>query len=338
MHLGGRYRTPLVMLFHLQPEQVVVLAEYIALSLVVDDAGMVAAVTVGRSHDVSLYFPWTQWAVAHGIAYALGAAGGSEGQVILAVALVEPGSFLVGFQLAELHDFARIGYHVLVQLHAIQVGVAPIHIGLSVIVNEYGGVNVFPVLLLPYQRLADGVFERAVGRVGNQDSDAVSMQGTIHVELAVALHYLLCPCSVVPAAPGELLERGNGAVVSPVHHVGGSIELPVQHLEFVPLRVIFVVAGIEEDGVVVYHRRRVGRVLGLDDGHLGVRGKVCASCADSSRQQEKFDVLFHNYWCFDMILSLVFLPSGARRCPVAFCFWRSGEGQCSRSREVTEKY
>ena len=81
------------------------------------------------------------------------------------------------------------------------MGVAPVHIGLTVVVDEHRGVDVVPVLLLPYQRLAERVFERTVGRVGHEHADAVTVERGIEVVLTVALDGLDGPGAVLTAAP-----------------------------------------------------------------------------------------------------------------------------------------
>ena len=91
----GRHRTALVVLEGLEVHQVVVLTEDIGMPLVVADAGMVAAVAIGRTHDVALRLPWALGRVAHGIAQCLWTAGGGIGQIVMAITLVEPRAFLI---------------------------------------------------------------------------------------------------------------------------------------------------------------------------------------------------------------------------------------------------
>ena len=128
-------------------------------------------------------------------------------------------------------DVAFGGYHILVQLDTIGLGVAPEHIGLSVVVDPDGGVDVVPVLLLPYQRLTQRILEGSVGRVRHQHPDTVSVQRGIEVVLAVACDGLDGPGTVLPAAPGELLQRSHSAVLRPVYHIGGAPQQPVVHEE-----------------------------------------------------------------------------------------------------------
>ena len=92
---SGRHRTALMVLEGLEVHQVVVLTEDIGMSLVVADAGVVATVTVGRTHDVALRLPWSLGRVAHGIAQCLWTTGGGIGQIVMAITLVEPRAFLI---------------------------------------------------------------------------------------------------------------------------------------------------------------------------------------------------------------------------------------------------
>lgn len=64
----------------------------------------------------------------------------------------------------------------------------------------------------------------------------------------------------------EVFERGYGATILPVHHIGRGVEEPVLHVKI--FAVILIVAGKEIDSVIVHNRSRVGCVLGLDDGHV----------------------------------------------------------------------
>ena len=251
--------------FHFKAQQVIVLSEDIALTLIVNDARMVAARTVGRSHNVAFHLPRPGGVFSHGVADTFRAASGSVSQIILAITFVEPRTFLIVLQLAHAHDGAAIGNHVFVQRHIIQVRVTPVHIGLSVIVNPDSRVNVFPMFLLPYKRFSDRVFKWSIGRIGNQYADAVPVEGAIHIKLTIALHYLLCPCTVITLTPSKLFQGSDGTVVCPVYHIGRGIKLPVEHFELVALCIVFIVAGIEEDGVVIHHRGRVCRILGLDN-------------------------------------------------------------------------
>ena len=67
-------------------------------------------------------------------------------------------------------------------------------------------------------------------------------------------------------------------MISPVHHVGGSVKLPIQHFEPISLCIVLVMGRIKEHGVIVHHRRGVGRVLGLDNGLLCVKYGLPCTC------------------------------------------------------------
>ena len=175
--------------------------------------------------------------------------------------------------MSHLHDVATGGNHILVEFDAIEIGIAPIHIGLTVIINKHGRVDVVPVLFLPDERFAQRIDKGTVGRVGHQHADTVAVDGTIHIPLSVAFHHAFGPGTIVALVPLEVTQRGHRAVILPVDHVGGRVEQPVAHLE--ALGIVLVVGGIEIDGVAVDIRSRVGGVLGLDDRHVQVMLRPC---------------------------------------------------------------
>ena len=247
MHFCKSHRAALCMTAFLKTEYVIILSEAPALSLVVDDARVVSAVTVSVVHDVSLVLPWSCRAVAHGVAYTLRAACGCECKVVFAVSLVEPWSFLVILDMRKLDDVSRVRDHVLVELYIIEVRVAPVHVCLTVIVDPYGRVDVIPVLLLPYKSASERIHEWSVWRVSHEHADSVAVDRAVHVELSVTLHDLLSPCSVVVLIPFEISEACNGSAVLPVDHICSSIEKPVPHYEV--LTVVIVVARVEIEGI-----------------------------------------------------------------------------------------
>ena len=86
------------------------------------------------------------------------------------------------------------------------MGIAPVHICLSVVVDPYGWVDVIPVFGTPNKRFAYRVFERTEGRVGNEHSDTIAVDRAIHIPLAVALDDLFCPGTVVALIPLEVAQ------------------------------------------------------------------------------------------------------------------------------------
>ena len=160
------------------------------------------------------------------------------------------------------------GYHVLVEPGPVYVRIAPVHVGLTVVVNKHRRINVFPMFLLPYQRMSQRVLERAEGAVGHQHADAVSMDGAVHVELAIPFHHAFRPGSVGAVVPFEIGQRGHGPVVFPVHHVRAGVQEPVVHLE--ALGSVLIVCGIKVYCSVIDHGRRIGREFGLNERHVQV--------------------------------------------------------------------
>src|SRR5574344_1576626 len=86
-----------------------------------------------------------------------------------------PGGDLIVAYGVHLHDVALSGNHILVESHAICVGIAPIHISLSVVVNPHRRVDVIPVLLSPHERFAKRLLEWAKGRVGNEHTNTIAV-------------------------------------------------------------------------------------------------------------------------------------------------------------------
>ena len=194
------------MLVGFNAQQVIIQSEHIGFSLIVDYTGMVAASALSVVHNVALVFPRPCGAVTHRIAYTLGAACRRKRKIVVSVSLIEPGTLLIIFDMRQFHDVARIGNHILVQLHIVEVGVAPIHVSLSVVIDEYGRIYIVPMLFLPHERLAYGVLERAVRRIGYEHAYAVTVNRAIHVELAVTLYNLFSPGSVILVNPLEILQ------------------------------------------------------------------------------------------------------------------------------------
>ena len=204
-HFGRRNRTLLGMTPRLQTEDVIIQAEAIALALIVDDARMIATSTRRMVHDMSLIFPRSERILAHRITDALRTAGRSISQIIIAIALPEPRTFLIILNLREVHDGIRIRNHVLVQFHCLQLRVAPIHVSLVIIINPYGRVDVEPVAL-PCQRLSDRILERSEWTICYQHSDAMTVDRAIHIPFAIALDDLLCPGTILALEPLEVFQ------------------------------------------------------------------------------------------------------------------------------------
>ena len=219
-YLGDTHAATLVVDERLKVHEVVALSEDVGVPTVVADAWVVASVAVSRAHDVAFRLPRACGAVAHSIAQRLGAAGGGIAQIVMSSTLVEPGAFLIVFDvIVELGDAAFQRSHVVVQKGVVGIGVAPVHIGLPVVIRKDGRVDVVPVLFLPDERLAERVVERAVGRVADEDTNAVPVKRGVEVVFTVALYRLDGPRAVVAAAPGKILQRGHSPVLRPVHHV-----------------------------------------------------------------------------------------------------------------------
>ena len=147
------------------------------------------------------------------------------------IALIEPRSLLIMLDMREFYCLTLERDHIVVQLGVEGVGIAPIEVSLSVVVGIYRRVDVVPVALVPHQRLTQGILKRAVGRVGFEYGNAVSVKRSVEIVLAIALYGLDGPGSILTTAPGNILQRGHGSVFRPVHHIGGAPQEPVVHEE-----------------------------------------------------------------------------------------------------------
>ena len=243
------------------------MAEAIGFPLEVDDAGVVASGEVGGVHDHALVRPGAGGFVAHGVADAFRAAGGSVRQVVMTVLFPDPGTFLVILGFGRFFDdFAGGGNHVFVQFDVVQVGVAPVQVSLTIVIDEGRRINVVPDVVGVDQPFTQGILEGTVRTIGYQNTDTTPVNGAVEVKLAVALDALNSPGAIILSGPLEILQGSYGAVFCPVDHVGRGVQKPIQHLE--SLGVVLVVRGVQVNGVVVYHGGRIGRVLGLDDDLL----------------------------------------------------------------------
>ena len=101
------------------------------------------------------------------------------------------------------------------------MGVAPVHIGLAIVIDKDRGIDIVPVLLLPYEGLTKGILERTIRRVGHEHANAMTMKGSVEIVLAIALDGLDGPGTVVATAPLELLQRADSTMLGPVGHIGG---------------------------------------------------------------------------------------------------------------------
>ena len=251
----------------LETEDVVVLTKAIGFALVINNTGVIATSTRRMIHDVTLILPRTCRTVAHGITNTFGTAGGSKSQVIMSVALVEPGAFLIVLYLRKFHNVARIRNHILVELYIIRIRISPVHISLTVIIDKYTRVDIVPMFLLPNQWFSNRIFERSVRRIAHQYADAMTVNRAIHVPLSVAVYHTDSPSAVIAFIPLiKVLQRSDRTTVLPIHHIGRSIEQPVLHLK--AFGIVLVVTCVKINRIIINQRCWVGRIFSLNNGHI----------------------------------------------------------------------
>ena len=163
----------------------------------------------------------------------------------------------------QIEYFASEANHVLVKFHTIDTWITPVEPCLTVIIDEYGRVDVVPRAIL-IQWFADGIAERTRRTVCHSHTDShtareARMSTDVPVKLAVALDALACPGAVV--CPAEAFQCQRTSVVGPVHHVGRTIHAPLLHPEEVGI--VFIMTRIDIDSVAMHHRSRVASKPGL---------------------------------------------------------------------------
>ncbi len=247
---------------------------------------MVGEAAALRGHDGAAVGPRPGRPRRRGVGDELRAALGREDVVVQPVALVDPGPLLVeggpvgvtgaGAEARgrerDLRGAPGVGDHVVVELDVPEVRVAPVQEGLTAVVDHHGRVD----LAVLHERVAEGVAERAGRAVRDAHADGHPAggpvdDGDVPVELAAALDGLARPS--VLAGPAEGADVHGGAVVGPVHHVGGRPDAPLLHGEVGGA--VLVVSCVEVHPPVVHQRCRVGGVDVLHDRVVGLGGHRC---------------------------------------------------------------
>ena len=201
-----------------------VVVDEVPVALELDD-GLVVGVAVARNLiEDALVLPRAVDALAHGIGRLFGESHG-EAQVVPVAPLVNPRRLgvevlsrrgerrLVDAGDADGHDVALGLHHVVLELDVVELGVAPEHVGLTVVVNPHRGVDVLPAdwRVLGGHVVGDEGFrlrhEGAGGGVrdGHADglpADALVLGRDVPVVFSAALDDLAGPC--LAARPGEL--------------------------------------------------------------------------------------------------------------------------------------
>ena len=170
--------------------QGVVMIKEIRMSLVIYQAGMIRGTVALGGNDHAFESPWPGGVGAGGVANVFGKAAGRIHHVIQTIPLAKPRAFLVEsvartptatvaaaealngqrhLHHAFVADGGVEGNHVLIQFDIEQMRIAPIHIGLAVIINEDRRVNV--ALSRRHQPMAERIVKRAGRAVRHRHAD-----------------------------------------------------------------------------------------------------------------------------------------------------------------------
>lgn len=149
-------------------------------------------------------------------------------------------------------------HHVAFQLDGITLAVTPEKPGLSIVVDEHGGVDTYPrmggscTIGIGQQRTTDGIVEGAFRSVGHGHTNARTVGADVEIVFSVALD-ALPGIGGSATVPFEVAYAERGGVFRPMGEVGGGEDFPVLQL-VVGLSAGLVVAGVKPKGVAFDHR------------------------------------------------------------------------------------
>ncbi len=200
---------------------------------------------------------------------------------------MEPRTFHIFRQIHYL-NFTVNFHHVKLQLCQEAGSVAPAEPRI-VTVNKNGGVDIVPPSTLTVvchvvadKRTAYGIYERTGRTVADSNADSLAYVGftalncSVIIEFTILFNHLRCPC--LANSPLEISRAEHRAVVCPGLHIIGRIAQPFGDVELLASRcrilafVKLVVAHIEIQTPVMYHRSRVGGKL-VADNRIAVKHK-----------------------------------------------------------------
>ena len=182
---------------------------------------------------MSFKLPWTNRTFAHSIAYPFRTTGTGVSHIVVSVAFISPGSFLVmvliyftlffAYQWI-FHDISGNGNHIFIEFRIPKIRISPIHIGLSVVVNKNSRIDILTAI--HNQRFSDRVFEGAERGIGYQYTHTRSAWcRTIEIEFTVTLNTMRRPCTVfLIFCPFEIFQGGYCTMISPIDHISTTIQ------------------------------------------------------------------------------------------------------------------
>ena len=207
--------------------------------------------------------------VGNGIGNFLRPAAG-VGEVVFAVVLMHPG------RLGEIRHINPVYLtvclrHVVLQLGAVALAVAPNDISRAVIIYQDGGVDAGPTVLrgeaffVGEQGFPQGIPVGAGDLVCDCHTDAAPVSGDVPVIPAVLAFGYMSGVCLFAVSPPEIIDVQWRRVFRPVLHVGGGVEQPVLH-HISCLVAGGIVSGKEPQRVVFHECGRIGCVFVPDDG------------------------------------------------------------------------
>lgn len=255
VEIVGTYRTAVASSVGL--DGAIVIEEY-PLSAETGDGRMDGVAVARHFGEQSLIGVGATDAVGHGVGQLLGKSCG-KGEIVFPIPFVHPWGFgVVASRDVDAEDGAFGFHHVAFQLDGITLAVTPEKPGLSIVVDEHGGVDTYPrmggscTIGIGQQRTTDGIVEGSFRSVGHGHTNARTVGADVEIVFSVALD-ALPGIGGSATVPFEVAYAERGGVFRPMGEVGGGEDFPV--LQFVVgLSAGLVVAGVKPKGVAFDHR------------------------------------------------------------------------------------
>ncbi len=219
---------------------------------------------------------------AGGVIDAVAGIAGVEGgphEVVAAVAFKNKGTFVIAFGGDAFDLIGRVGDHIVVEFDDVAVALAEVEPGAAIIIDKNHGIDgLAAVGATGDQRLAERIFERAGGCVGDGDTNLLSGR---EIEIVFAVFGGDTGRPGVGVGPGEVFfEIKDDTFVFPVDQVGGG---PAGKTGRTPAFEA-IGRGVNVVNAVEYGNMRIG--MGAGQGGCDVRFLAESGQGEQAGQEE----------------------------------------------------
>ena len=195
-----------------------------------------------------------------------------------------PRSFRISGQMNRYDRTIQLD-HILFQFDIVALGIPPIKICLSVVVNKNSRIDIFPRDLGKFGRhiIGDqcgttGIHKRTDRRIRYGYTDGFSVNSAVFhrhipIELPVTFYHLTSPC--FPFCPTEIFGFQRNWMLRPCLHIGRREYTPFIQLVMFSGRRTFIMSGINVHLTVMHHSTRIGCIFIFYDGiAIGYKSSV----------------------------------------------------------------